>query len=393
MKLLHTSDWHLGRTLHGHDLHSFHAAFFEFLTELVVREGVDAVLVAGDIYDRAVPGAESVRLLDSALHKLCAVTTVVLTSGNHDSPQRLGFAAGLLHERLRICTRVEGLAAPVILHDPNGGEVCVYALPYLEPDIVRPAFAADGFEEPELERSHEAVLAAAMRRVRADLAGRPGARSVVLAHAFVVGGKANETSDSERDIRVGGVDAVPSGVFAGVDYVALGHLHGAQDVDGGDTRLRYSGSPLAFSFSERHHTKSVTLLDLPPQGELTVRAVPCPGLRPLSEVTGHLDELLGAAYDDQAEHWVKATVTDAKRPPDAVQRLRARFPYLVHTQFAPEGYDAAARSAGIVTSEADPRAVTADFVHYVTGQYADASERDLIGSVHDEARVQAGLDS
>jgi DNA repair protein SbcD/Mre11 len=238
MRILHTSDWHLGRAFHRVNMLGAQSEFIGHLVATVREHAVDAVVVAGDVYDRAVPPLAAVELFDDALHRLAGLgVPTLMISGNHDSARRLGVGAGLI-DRAGIHLRTEPSACgtPVVLADAFG-DVAFYGLPYLEPALVKDEFAVE-------RAGHEAVLAAAMDRVRADLAGRPpGTRSVVLAHAFVTGG---EPSDSERDITVGGVAAVPAGVFDGVDYVALGHLHGCQTLTG---RVRYSGSPLAYSFS------------------------------------------------------------------------------------------------------------------------------------------------
>ena len=283
MRILHTSDWHLGRTFHGRVLDDAHAVFADHLVELARAEAVDAVVVSGDVYDRAIPPTDSVRLLDETLRRLSDITRVILTPGNHDSARRLGFASDLLREGLTIRARVADVDRPVIVPGPDGGDgLYVYALPYLDPDAARetlpPLLAARLGEEmadaarttvPEgagdhsektvddppgtasdapvrrLPRSHEAVVSGALRLVAADLAARRAAAPArvparVLSHAFVVGGLPSE--ESERDIRVGGVDSVPSGVFAslggspsarecgGLDYVALGHLHRPQEI-------------------------------------------------------------------------------------------------------------------------------------------------------------------
>ncbi len=193
----------------------------------------------------------------------------MLTPGNHDSAARLGFGAGVMHDRVRILAEPAGIGTPVLLDDDHG-PVAVYGIPFLHPDLTRYALA-DVPDEP-LARSHQAVVGAATARIRADLATRPGARSIVVAHAFV-GGAA--PSDSEQDIRVGGVDQVAASVFDGIDYVALGHLHGPQRVGTSD-RIRYAGSPLAFSFGERHQRKSVTLVELAADGAVSVELVPAP---------------------------------------------------------------------------------------------------------------------
>ncbi|MFJ2113842.1 exonuclease SbcCD subunit D, partial [Streptomyces sp. NPDC087850] len=265
MRILHTSDWHLGRSFHRVSLLDAQAAFLDHLVATVRAREVDAVLVAGDVYDRAVPPLSAVELFDSALHRLAeARVPTVMISGNHDSARRLGVGAGLIGRAgIHLRTDPRGCATPVLLSDAHG-EVAFYGLPYLEPALVRDEFKV-------AKAAHESVLGAAMARVRADLAGRaPGTRSVVLAHAFVAGGRASE---SERDITVGGVASVPAGVFDGVDYAALGHLHGAQTLT---ERVRYAGSPLAYSFSETTHRKTMWLVDLGPGGEIEAERVDCP---------------------------------------------------------------------------------------------------------------------
>jgi exonuclease SbcD len=381
--ILHTSDWHLGRTLHGVDLHEHQAAFVDHLVELVRERGVQVVVVAGDVYDRAVPAVPSVRLLGSALRRLSELATVVVTPGNHDSAVRLGFAAELMRPGLHLRARVDELATPVVVDDPDG-PVAFYGLPYLDPDTVRHSLAEPDADGP-LARSHEAVVAAAMRRVRADLAQRPGTRSVVIAHAFVSGGAASE---SERDIRVGGVDSVPAGVFDGVDYVALGHLHGAQRVGAADARpvVRYSGSPLAFSFGERGHAKSSALVTLAADGGVTVETVPTPVRRPLVEFDDTIDRLLDGRYDQHVEAWSRVTATDPVHPDRLYARVRERFPHALAIHHVPVGaVDAPTLRA--VTTETDPVEVAADFVAFASGAAADELELDILRSAYEAARA------
>lgn len=389
MRLLHTSDWHLGRTLHGVDLTAHQQAFLDHLVEVVREERVDAVLVAGDVYDRAIPPVESVAQLSDALRRLSEHAAVVVTPGNHDSAIRLGFGADLMQDRVRVLARLDDLARPVVLPG-DGHDVLVYGLPYLDPDAARHALAAPGADGP-LPRSHAAVLGAAMDRVRTDLAartsdaadtGRGAPRSVVLAHAFVVGGAASE---SERDIRVGGVDHAPASVFAGVDYVALGHLHGPQRVgDGaGATVLRYSGSPLAYSFSEARHAKSTVLVDLGPSGPPEVRLVPAPVPRRLTDLTGPLDDLLGATGEPHLDDWVRVTVTDAHRPADLYRRVRARFPHALVVQHQPPARDAGPRAAE-VTAARDPLEVAAEFVQHVSGSRPTDAEAAVLRRAYEQ---------
>jgi exonuclease SbcD len=323
MRLLHTSDWHIGRSLHGADLLHEQEEVLSGLADVVGAEAVDVVVVAGDVYDRAVPSADATGVLDRVIGRLLrAGAAVVLTPGNHDSARRLGTFSGLLSAAgLHVRATTAGLDEPVLLRDEHG-EVAVYGLPYLEPEIARHELGVPG------ARSHEAVLAEAMERVRRDLFLRPGARSVVLAHAFVGGGV---PSDSERDICVGGVDLVPAAVFDGVDYVALGHLHRPQTLT---ERLRYSGSPLAYSFGEAGQEKQVWLVDLDATGLAGVRALALPTPRPLTVLTGTLDELLAdPAHTAVEEHFVSARLTDEVRPSDPMRQLQTRFPHCVHLEW------------------------------------------------------------
>ncbi|MFF7991279.1 exonuclease SbcCD subunit D [Kitasatospora xanthocidica] len=326
MRLLHTSDWHLGRSFHRESLHDAQRAFLDHLVDVVRAEAVDAVLVAGDVYDRALPGLEAVALFDDVLHRLADLgVPTVFISGNHDSARRLGVGAGLIGRAgIHLRTDPGECAAPVVLADEHG-PVAVYGLPYLEPTLVRERFGL-------AKGGHAAVLGAAMDEVRADLAARPaGTRAVVLAHAFVTGGA---PSDSERDIAVGGVAAVPAEVFDGVHYVALGHLHGCQTLA---PHLRYSGSPLAYSFSEVHQRKSMWLVDLAADGSVAAERVPCPEPRRLATLRDTLDALLtDEEYAEHEQSWVQATLTDAARPSEPMEKLRRRFPHTLQLLFDPE---------------------------------------------------------
>ncbi|MDX2646756.1 exonuclease SbcCD subunit D [Streptomyces sp. PA03-1a] len=380
MRLLHTSDWHLGRSFHRVGLLDAQAAFIDHLVATVRAEGVDAVLVAGDVYDRALPSLPAVELFDDALHRLAALgVPTVMISGNHDSARRLGVASGLIDRAgIHLRTDPAGCATPVVLADAHG-PVALYGLPYLEPALVREEFTLD-------RAGHTEVLSAAMARVRADLAARPaGTRSVVLAHAFVAGGA---PSDSERDITVGGVAAVPAGVFDGADYVALGHLHGCQTIT---DRVRYSGSPLAYSFSEADHRKSMWLVDLGADGSVSAERVDCPVPRPLARIRGHLEELLeGPAHERHEDSWVEATLTDPHRPHEPMARLRKRFPHALALAFEPERTDADphASYAQRLRGRTD-RQIAEDFVTHVRGTGPDAAERGVLRDAFDAVRSDA----
>ncbi|KEF08390.1 MULTISPECIES: exonuclease SbcCD subunit D [Streptomyces] len=379
MRFLHTSDWHLGRSFHRVNLLGAQRAFLDHLVETARTENVDAVLVAGDVYDRAVPPLAAVELFDDALHRLAGLgVPTVMISGNHDSARRLGVGSGLMRQAgIHLRTDPAACADPVVLRDAHG-EVALYGLPYLEPALVKEEFGAR-------RADHAQVLGAAMDRVRDDLAGRPaGTRSVVLAHAFVTGGA---PSDSERDITVGGVESVPAAVFDGVDYAALGHLHGCQTIT---DRVRYSGSPLAYSFSEEHHRKSMWLVELDAAGAVRAERLDCPVPRPLARVRGRLADLLeDPALARHEEAWVEATLTDAARPHEPMARLAGRFPHILSLAFEPE--DGPARSLASYAQRLRGRSdqeIAEDFVEHVrAGRAVDDEERAVLRSALDEVRV------
>jgi exonuclease SbcD len=382
LRILHTSDWHLGRAFHRVNMLDAQAGFIGHLVATVRERDVDAVVVSGDVYDRAVPPLAAVELFDDALHRLADLgVPTVMISGNHDSARRLGVGAGLIGRAgIHLRTEPSACGTPVILADDHG-DVAFYGLPYLEPALVKAEFGVE-------KAGHEAVLAAAMDRVRADLATRGrGTRSVVLAHAFVTGGAA---SDSERDITVGGVAAVPAGVFDGVDYAALGHLHGSQTIT---ERVRYSGSPLPYSFSEVDHHKSMWLVELGPEGFVGAERVDCPVPRKLARVRGHLEDLLAdPLLTRHEEAWVEATLTDPVRPAEPMARLAERFPHTLSLVFdperAPEDPDVsyARRLAGRSEQE-----IAEDFVAHVRGAGPDADERAVLRDAFDAVRADEAV--
>lgn len=339
VRFLHTSDWHVGRSFHGTDLLAEQDTVLGHLADLVAAEAVDVVLVAGDVYDRAVPSAEAVQVATRAMARLRrAGAELVITPGNHDSATRLGaFAEFAAAGGLHLCTSATRIGDPVVLEDTHG-PVVIYGIPYLEPEPARHALGVPG------AKGHTGVLTEAMRRVRADLARRaPGTRSVVLAHAFVSGGKA---TDSERTIAVGGVEHVAAEVFEGADYVALGHLHGPQTLADG---LRYSGSPLAYSFSEAAQRKSVWLVDFDEAGLAGVTRHELPVPRELAKLSGSIEALLTAEeHAGLLDCYLSVTLTDPVRPIDAMRRLRERFPFTVHLDWQPEN----ARTPGLRYAEA-----------------------------------------
>ena len=369
MRLLHTSDWHIGRTFHTHPTLEHLGTVLGALVTAVREQEVDVVLVAGDVFDSAAPSTAAIELFQSALGGLRhAGAEVVITSGNHDSVARLGMHADWLGAAgIHLRTRHQRLDQPVVLADEHG-PVHVYGIPYLEPALLKhdyPGVPLGGQQQ---------ALAHAMDRVRADLRRRPG-RSVVLAHCFASGVPAG---DVERDISRGGLDLVSASVFDGVDYAALGHIHGRATVS---DRVRYSGAPLHYSFGEAGKPRGGWLIDLGPDGVNDVAWLELPVPKPLTEITGPLEALLDdAALADAESHWVKAVVTDRVRPTDGMRRLQRRFPSCVAFEWRPEHVADAGRAtyAERVRGRSDAQ-IVADFLALMrNGEGPSDFERRLV---------------
>jgi exonuclease SbcD len=353
LRLLHTADWHLGRVFHGRSLLEDQAAVLDDLVRMVRDERPDAVLVAGDIYDRSVPPADAVRLLDDTLTRLVVGlrTPVFVIAGNHDGPDRLSFGARLM--------------AGAVLADAHG-EVEVFALPYAEPPMMRNVLG-EGAEVPD----HAAVLAAQMAAVRR--ARDPSRRLVVMAHAFVAGGL---DSESERPLVVGTAASVPASVFDDAHYVALGHLHRPQRV--GRDAIRYAGSLMKYSFSEASHAKGVALVELDAAGNARVEAIPLSAPRDLRVVEGRLAEVLAAANrDPRCDDYLLVRLTDQGALLDAMPRLRAVYPNALAIErpaiAAGGGAGAAPRHARVGLVE-----LFASFVADVSGEPLDEAARDFV---------------
>ncbi|MDQ2700885.1 MAG: exonuclease SbcCD subunit D [Actinomycetota bacterium] len=385
MRILHTADWHLGREFHGADLGEAHEAFFDWLATQITEREVDLVLMAGDIFDRAVPPTAAVELLNRTLSRLADLAPTILIAGNHDSTVRMGHGQ-LLRDNLHLRSGTTGVGEPVLFEAGHfagaGFSLAVYPIPYLDP-----VASAEKLGAPE--KTHQSVLDAATAICRDDLAERPeGTRSIVISHAFVAGGA---ISDSERGIAVGrtldgvvgGAGQVGAGTFDGFDYVALGHLHRPQRMDSQEEvpRVRYSGSPLYLSFSEVGADKSVNLVELAADGSITVDPVTIPSSFRVSRVRAELAELLeDDRYLEYADDWLEVTLTDRKRPDRPMDRLASRFSRVLSLQYSDLDREApgaeARRLAGIMRK--DPLALVSEFVEHVRGEGPDEDETALL---------------
>ena len=329
MRLIHTADWHLGRLFHTVHLTRDQEQVLEQLVALVVEVRPSAVLIAGDIYDRAVPPTEAVELLDDVLTRVVVGhgVPVIAISGNHDSAARLGFASTLLRERgLHMIGELPREPAPVVLTDEHG-PVHIHPLPFADPADARYAYGDDTIHDQEA-----VAVAGVTRAVKATPAGE---RRVAVAHALVAG--AEETPESERPLSVGGSTQVPAAVFGGFDYVALGHLHRPQRC-GADT-VRYAGSLMKYSFSEHSHDKSVSVVEIGAPGSacnaagaegrarVAIETVALTPPRDVRRLEGTLAEILALGRTDpRHDDYVLAALLDKGALLDPIGQLRSAYP-------------------------------------------------------------------
>ncbi|HEX7459533.1 MAG TPA: exonuclease SbcCD subunit D [Acidimicrobiales bacterium] len=328
MRIIHTSDWHIGRRFERESLEDDQQAFLMWLAELVADLRVDLVVVAGDVYDRSQPAEDAVALLDRGLDAVCtAGAQVAMISGNHDSARRLGFGAG--RQALGgVHVFADDHRAPVPRVLAAGDDrIALVAVPFLDPHVAAgPRPTDDGSPRPA---THQSVLSDALDAGRLALGPLDPMPSIAVAPAYVSGAG---LSDSERTLAIGGADQVDPAVLDGFDYVALGHLHRPQRIGGTDT-VAYSGSPLPYSFSE-DHPKSVRLLEVAGGRICDISTVPVPVGRKVVTLTGTLQGLLtDPAHQRFTDRWVAARLTDATVQTQPMERLRARFPHAVSLRY------------------------------------------------------------
>lgn len=404
MRILHTSDWHLGRGLSGYDLSQAQIAAVNEIIDVAITEQVELVLIAGDIFDRTLPAVEDIKIFNQVLRRLhVAGIPTIVTSGNHDQGARLAAYSGLLTHNLWIVGRTEDTGQPIELRDAHG-PVVIYPIPYLDPDAARYILAhADG---TPLDRSHDGIYRVVMERIRADFANRkaaePAARAVVMAHAFVarLGAPKEETDearcDSQRDIAVGGLDIVDASHFAGINYVALGHLHGGRIVQHpkqAETHIRYSGSILRYSMSELKHQKSFSIVELDEAGIVTdahvqIRDVTQP--RGMVELVGSMQELLSDELAEHYEDFVRLVVVEEKPEIHYYAQLEERFKFIVsHAVKNPKAGEVDVVMPNVQrVDELQPLAVMESFFEFARGHKPDADQIDLMQQYLDKAKQE-----
>ena len=375
MKLIHLSDLHLGKRVNDFPMLEDQAYILDRILEIADEERPDAALSAGDVYDKNVPSAEAVALLDDFLVKLADRSLpVLLISGNHDSPERLAFANRLMEGRgVYIAPVYHGEVSPVTLED-DCGPVDFWLLPFLKPAHIRRFFPEEGVE------SFTDAMACAIRHMPLD----PARRNVLVTHQFVTGAARCES----EELSVGGADNVDASVFAPFDYVALGHIHGPQNVGG--ERIRYCGTPLKYSFSEAGHQKSVTIVELGEKGSLEVRAVPLLPQRDMVELRGSFAQLKSPEFYGQVDRdaYVRVILTDENDIYDAMGQLRPVYPNLMALDYD----NLRTRSGAVVLEEADvkrdPLELFADFYQQQNHQPMSEEQRryltELLETIQEE---------
>lgn len=379
MRFIHTADWHLGRQLHGKRLIEDQAYLLDRLVELVKDARPDAVVVSGDVYDRSLPSTDAVQLLDDVLSRLVSDlrVPVLAIAGNHDSPTRLQFASRMLQERgLHLFGFPAASVEPVIIADDHG-PVCFYAVPFAEPAMVREALQLDEIHD------HQSALDAIVQAIRSTDAR--GARSVLIAHAFVRGAS---QSESERPLSVGGADLVDSASFSGFHYVALGHLHRPQKA--GSDHMRYAGSLLKYSFSEVNDVKGVDLVEMDRDGTCTVERVRLPALRDLRRVEGTMSDLLnGPGPGEDPEDYLLVSLIDTGAILDAMGRLREVYPNVLHLERPFFASHEGTSGTGDHRRRTDGE-LFADFFAHVTGEALTDEQAAVYESVARGLRSREG---
>jgi len=459
MRVLHTSDWHIGRRFKGIDLLEYQRKALEWLIGLIKREQVDVLCVSGDVYDAPRPSAEAVRLFNEMFQRLGLMEVnghrlqIIFTPGNHDSAERLGFGAALMLPNVHMRCDIADIATPIMVDSADGEQLAIYALPYLDPDLARPALqgllhSADvlsssakvsdsaesdtqsGLEAPQLSdsaesdkrretntirRSHEGVIRAALQLITADLAARrkanPKLNAMLMAHVFVSGATA---SDSERNITVGGVDSVPAELFSnsGLDYLALGHLHRPQKITiptkpttesqfhlDRTPQARYSGSLLAYSFSESQtppvegNGKSVVLLDFTDGHLAKPRIMPVEsGEPPFVQIKGTMDDVLGPLAEQYRNMWVSITVQVPELPHGAYQKIDRAYTHALEKNFDYSQRTQSQESRKMVDLKqaTDEMDVLRDFVKFSLGRTPTDKEERVLRDAMETVRKNAG---
>lgn len=380
MKILHTSDWHLGRSFGSVSLHDVQTAFCEWLLETAQANEVELLVVAGDLYDRSIPPQESVVLWRETLKAFNqAGIAVVAIAGNHDGADRVAAFDGLTDEARIFVRGGYGRAGEVLTLDFADGPLDIALVPFLDPQLAPPEWK-DELADADLKPTHESVLRMALDRARASSSN---SRSLAIVHAFVTG---STPAESERQLTVGGTDQVAAAVLEGFSYVALGHLHTPQKIAALET-VRYSGTPIPYSFSETG-AKSVVLLDMAVDGSCSVESVPVPVGRGVVTLIGTIDELLSdGAHHEAKDLYVKAVLTDGAYVVDAKARLLEKFPYCTDVVMQLSGTTTTLSPNEEIRSALSPREAAEKFWQDIVNEPLSELQRETVIAAIDKVFI------
>lgn len=377
MKILHTGDLHIGKKIFERSLLEDQKFILEQIFDIAVREQVDALLIAGDVYDRAVPSTEAVELLDDFLTRLIELKIpVVMVSGNHDSPERVAFADRILEKRGLYIAGTYREPLKIVNFEDEYGPVSIVCMPFVKPAVVGAASGAEAVEK---------MLSAAPMPLDGNR------RTVLLTHFFVIGekGEVPELSDSETDVNVGGLDGVPPDMLRNFDYVALGHIHRPQKVGNGN--VYYAGAPLKYSFGEALNEKTVNLVELGGPGMVTVQKI---SLKPLHEmrcVKGRLQDLMDRSVQDllgdAREDYIQATLTDKEELIDPIGTLRSVYPNVLQILLQKNQTDAGQEyESGIHMVKKSTEELFAEFYEMLKGEPMDEKRQKAVEEAAENAK-------
>lgn len=369
MKFIHLSDLHIGKRVNGFSMLEDQKYILNEIIEIIKAEQPDAVFIAGDVYDKSIPAAESVQLFDSFLVDLSKLnTSVFVISGNHDSAERIAFGSKLMElSKVYMSPVYNGRIRPSELKDEHG-IIRIYMLPFIKPAHVRAAFPDEEIS------SYTDALNAAVRHMNIDTS----VRNILITHQFVTG---STRCDSE-ELSVGGTDNVDASAFDQFDYTALGHIHGPQNA--GSEKVRYCGTPLKYSFSECNHKKSVTVGTLNEKGSLSIKEIPLVPLHDMQEIRGSFYDLTQPDYYNniQRKDYIHITLTDENDIPDAISELRKIYPNTMaldydntrtRTEFNLSNLD--------ILGSSDPAELFSDFYTMCNGSELSADQKKIIDTL------------
>ncbi|NLE00378.1 MAG: exonuclease SbcCD subunit D [Fibrobacter sp.] len=376
MKILHTADWHLGRIFHALHLTDDQAFILDQFVRIAKDVSPDVIIIAGDIYDRAVPPVEAVKLLDDTLNRLISdiKTQVIIIAGNHDSPDRIGFGSQLLAPRgLHIAGVLDVNFRPVTINDKYG-PVNFYLLPYAEPAIVRQLTGADCTD-------HNSAMNILTGKIRKSYP--IDQRSVLCAHAFVAGG---DVSESERPLNVGGSGVVDLSLFDGFSYVALGHLHRNQWLN---ETVHYAGSPMKYSFSESLHNKSVTFVELNTSGIATSESISLVPRHDVRTIKGILDNIINQSKEDPAhDDYLSISIEDKEPILDLLGKLRPFYPNVLNIERPGLSFQANSLESSIDHRTLTDLELFSAFFKQTTGSDLDIKQSEIFSEIIGTLQIQ-----